>query len=174
LSDETDGALAPEEAIEPDDIIDPPDGTPVRNWPGARSGQVIWHSGPVPSADWLERVEALSPGSTQLILSDYLQQRQHTRELAEKALTEDSRAFDKFAQYQLRQLHIAGGIAVLILVAGLVLLFAGRAVEGFVLLVIEAGVVAGTFLANQVRSGSDSSENSEEEPVELDGPGDAQ
>ena len=104
------------------------------------------HSGPLPAEHWLEAVEALHAGSTQLILEDYRDQREHVRAMERKALEIDHEDLRLFARYQTVRLVMVGLLAAVIALGGIVLIAAGKDIAGLVVLVVEiAGLVAAFY-----------------------------
>lgn len=108
------------------------------------------HSGPLPGDDWLANVERLCPGATEMILTDFTEERQHQREMQRRALELDAVVVKDFGGYQHNRLLIAGGLAFFLAVCGLVLILLDRAVYGFVLLVGEIATLVGVFLVQRL------------------------
>jgi hypothetical protein len=113
------------------------------------------HSGPLPDQRWFAEVEQVHPGATELILTDYRDQRQHEREMEKEAIALDRVSFQIFARYQTTQLLIAGGLATLLAVAGIVLIAVGLPIGGLVILIAEIAALAATFLGRGRRQRSE-------------------
>jgi hypothetical protein len=120
-----------------------PQASPVRPIPSDPEFVTAYeqHSGPMPGHRWLEKVEALHPGATELMLNDFAEERQHQRMLQAKAVELDDRNLQAFSEYQTLRLKIAGAVAVFFAVAGLALIFFNKPIQGFVLLVSEIAVL---------------------------------
>jgi len=81
-----------------------------------------------------------------MLLTDYRDQREHAREMEKRSLELDDRNLSGFLRYQMTQLWIAGGLAALVAVAGIVLIAVGLPIVGLIFLVAEiAGLVAAFF-----------------------------
>jgi|tagenome__1003787_1003787.scaffolds.fasta_scaffold20781011_1 hypothetical protein len=102
------------------------------------------HSGPLPDQAWFQAVEPLYRGATEMILSDYRDQRDHERDMQKRSLDFDRENLRAFARYQTTRLVIAGGVALLIVTAAIVLIAVGKPVAGFAVVIAE---VAGLVLA---------------------------
>ncbi len=108
-----------------------PDAPPIRVVRTVEHVQEL-HSGPLPSAKYFERVEAVIPGAgnriivmTELVLDDQVEEAKFKRDL------------------QLRGLNYAFALAVLILMIGLILVETGKSVAGYATLTTAAvGLVA--------------------------------
>jgi len=104
------------------------------------------HSGPLPDEHWFQAVEPLHPGATEMLLTDYRDQREHAREMEKRSSDLDDKNLSGFIRYQMTRLWIAGGLATLLAVAGIVLIAVGLPIVGLIFLVAEiAGLVAVFF-----------------------------
>lgn len=117
---------------------------------GFFAAQYKSHSGPLPDQDWFAGLEAIHPGSTEIILRDFTEERQHQRRMQERAITLDARVFSEFSRYQQSRLWIAGGLALFLAAGGLALIFFDKAVYGFVLLIGEIAGLMAVFFAQRV------------------------
>jgi uncharacterized membrane protein len=95
-------------------------------------------------------VEQLNPGTTQTLLTDYVAEREHQRQIQQQAVDIDRESFRSFAAYQNRQLIAAFVLVVLVAAGGIVLIATGSSVKGFVTLIFELSALAGVFLGRQV------------------------
>lgn len=121
------------------------------------------HSGPLPSKEWLAEVEALHPGSTEIILKDFADERQHQRFMQMKAMDLDSRVVQDFTRYQMQRLWMAGALALFLATAGIALILLDKEIYGFVLLIAEVAGLLGVFFANR-----DSDEDLDELLAEIE------
>lgn len=104
------------------------------------------HSGPLPDEHWFQAVEQLHTGATEMLLTDYRDERQHVREMEKRSLSLDERNLNGFIRYQMARLWIAGSLAALLAVAGIVLIAVGLPIAGLIFLVAEiAGLTAVFF-----------------------------
>ncbi len=116
------------------------------------------HSGPLPNRQWFEAIETLYPGTTEIIVKDYADERDHQRRMQEEALTIDNASLKAFSDYQLLRLRIVGFLAAFLALAGLALIVFDKPIYGFVLLV--AGVVLAFFgRRQQVDNGAEDTES---------------
>jgi hypothetical protein len=111
------------------------------------------HSGPLPDQAWFLAVERIHPGATELILSDYREQREHERQIEQQSLALDRESFGAFARYQTLQLVFVALIAALIAAGGIVLVATGRSVGGLAVLVGEIAALVLAFFGRG-RTGS--------------------
>jgi uncharacterized membrane protein len=104
------------------------------------------HSGPLPNRQWFEAIESLHPGTTEMIIKDYADEREHQRQMQREALRVDEGSLNAFSDYQLLRLKIVGFLAAFFALSGLALIIFDKPIYGFVLLVAEiAGVVLAFF-----------------------------
>lgn len=103
----------------------------------------------MPDRDWFAGLEAIHPGSTEIILRDFTEERQHQRRMQERAFGLDKEVFSEFSSYQKTRLWIAGGLALFLATGGLALILLDKAVYGFVLLTAEIASLAAVFLVGR-------------------------
>lgn len=105
--------------------------------------QIAW-SGPLPDAETLERYELLAPGAADRIITMAEKQSVHRHEMEKLALTSGT-----------RRAHLGlwlGFVIVLVgMLAGAFLIWNGRETEGFVLVLSQLGILAGSFLFSHRR-----------------------
>lgn len=130
---------------------------------GVFAAQYKAHSGPLPDQDWFAGLEAIHPGSTEIILRDFTEERQHQRRMQERAFGLDREVFSEFSRYQKTRLWIAGGLALFLAAGGLALILLDKAIYGFILLIIEITGLVGVFLVGKAIAGDDLDDLDEEE-----------
>lgn len=130
---------------------------------GVFAAQYKSHSGPLPDHDWFAGLEAIHPGSTEIILRDFTEERGHQRKMQEKAIALDAEVFSEFSRYQRTRLWLAGGLALFMAAGGLALIFFDKAIYGFVLLIGEIVALAGVFLARSISDDDDLDELDDED-----------
>lgn len=114
------------------------------------AAQIRSHSGPLPSPEWLAEMEELHPGAVEMILRDFTEERRHLREMQRKASDLDATASRDLGSYQKLRLLIAGSLAFVLVVCGLVLILLNKALYGFVLLVAEISTLVAVILTQHV------------------------
>jgi hypothetical protein len=77
-----------------------------------------------------------------MLLADYREQRDHAREMERESLQFDRENLSGFISYQKERLRIAGGLAALLVVAGIVFVAAGLPLVGLAILVAEIAALA--------------------------------
>lgn len=103
------------------------------------------HSGPLPDEHWFQTVEQLHPGATEMLLTDYRDQREHSRDMEKRSLALDDKTLSGFIRYQMNRLWIAGSLAGLVAVAGIVLIAVGLPIVGLIFLVAEIAALVAAF-----------------------------
>jgi hypothetical protein len=136
--------------------------------PGVFAAEYKAHSGPLPAQEWFAGLEAIHPGSTEIILRDFTEERQHQRRMQERALGLDSKVFSEFSRYQRTRLWIAGGLALFLAAGGLALILLDKAVYGFVLLIAEITGLVSVFLVGKVIKADDLDDLADLDDEELD------
>jgi uncharacterized membrane protein len=116
------------------------------------AAQFISHSSPLPSQEWFAQLEQVHPGTAEMILRDFTEERRHQREIQRKAMELDAAIVRDCSRYQRHRLWLAGGLAFFVLFCGLTLILLDKALYGFTLLVGEIAVLAGVFLTQRLSS----------------------
>jgi hypothetical protein len=124
------------------------------------------HSGPLPDQAWFRELERLHHGSTELILEDYRDQRAHEREMEKESLALDRESFKAFSRYQTLQLALAGSVALLLAIGGIVLVATGHSLVGLTILVGEiAALVLAFFGRSRAQKPVPDEQADDEEPA---------
>lgn len=138
----------PAEAIDGEPV---PDERPATTRQALREVYFQETHSPFPDQAWLRAAEELSPGTTNELVNDFLQERKHFRAMDRKAAKLDERSVETFVEYQNAQLRLAGGIAILVIVAAVVLTLVGEPLYGFALVLAELAGLASVFLLQRRR-----------------------
>lgn len=111
---------------------------------------------PFPDESWLTTAEKFHPGTTGMLLEDFIAERKHSRAVDRRAARLDEKSFEKFAEYQNTQLALAGLIALIIAVGGIILALTDHSTAGLAVLVAETtGLVAALLVAGRRRPGAE-------------------
>lgn len=137
------------EVVDPDDVAGPPG-----RRPGGRVlvSEMTARTSPFPEGEWLETADRLAPGTTERLVTDFVEQQKHGRAMDRRAARLDEKSFGKFADYQSRQQHLAGLVAILGLVLAGVIAVTGGPIWGFATVVGELAVLAGVFVYGRRRA----------------------
>lgn len=130
------------------------------------AAQIMSHSGPLPSPEWLAEMEELHPGAVEMILRDFTEERQHLREMQRKGVELNATVARDLGSYQNRRLLVAGGLSFFLATCGLVLILLDRALYGFVLLVAEISTLVAVILAQRAWPEDEDPELADQEALE--------
>ncbi len=124
---------------------------PVRNLTGGRGFVEIYtesHEGPLPTAQYFERMEAILPGSASRIIA-----------LTEQALEEEAKDAAALRSLESRGLTFAFVIVMAVLLSGVFLIYSGKDVGGYTALLAALAILAALFIERKSHDKSDESES---------------
>jgi hypothetical protein len=115
--------------------------------------------GPPSDQEWLARIEQLHPGATEIVLRDFIEERQHQREMQRLAIELDATVIRDLSRHQTRRLWMASALGFFLVASGLAMILLDKAIYGFVLLVAEISTLIAVFLTRRAGAKNKGSEN---------------